>query len=344
MDVRSQFSPSGVFLNTASLGLPPARTIEVLGREADRWARGEAGPPDYDVFIDRARSTFAALVGVEESWVSIGSQVSPFIGLIAASVPDGGHVVSFEGEFTSVTFPFLAHARRGVTVDLVPLEAVADAIDDQCDWVAVSAVQSADGRIADLDAIVDAAARHGARVLVDMTQSCGWLPLDASRFDVTVTGAYKWLCCPRGTTFMTVRPGVVPDIIPLWANWYAGADVWTSIYGPPLRLADDARRFDMSPAWLNWAGTAASLDLVAEVGVAAIGAHDLALSMAASEALGIEASDSAILSIDVADIDDLGERLDRAGIAAAMRQGALRVSFHLYNTPDDVEALVAALR
>ena len=79
----------------------------------------------------------------------------------------------------------------------------------------------------------------------------------------------------------------------------------------------------MSPAWLNWVGTAASLELFCEIGVEAIHEHDLSLGRVASEAMGIESTDSAIVSLDVAHIHDLGARLDLAGIAAAMRQGAL---------------------
>jgi selenocysteine lyase/cysteine desulfurase len=55
----------------------------------------------------------------------------------------------------------------------------------------------------------------------------------------------------------------------------------------------------------------------------------------------LEPADSAIVSVDV---EDGVARLERAGIRAAARAGGLRVSFHLYNTPDDVEAALAALR
>ena len=85
-----------------------------------------------------------------------------------------------EGDFTSVLFPFLAQEPRGVTVELVPLERLAEALGPEHDLVAFSAVQSADGRIADLDAIAAAAAEHGARTFVDTTQAMGWLPLDCS--------------------------------------------------------------------------------------------------------------------------------------------------------------------
>ena len=57
--------------------------------------------------------------------------------------------------------------------------------------------------------------------------------------------------------------------------------------------------------------------------------------------MGLEPSDSAIVSVDV----DGAERrkLERAGIRAAVRAGGLRVSFHLYNTPSDVDAALDAL-
>ena len=84
---------------------------------------------------------------------------------------------------------------------------------------------------------------------------------------------------------------------PLYAGWYAGDDPWTSIYGPPLRLAEDARRLDISPAWLAWAGTVPALELLAEVGIAAIHRHDLALANALRERLGLPPGDSAIVTV-----------------------------------------------
>ena len=121
------------------------------------------------------------------------------------ALPDGARVLSAEGEFTSALWPFMAQG-RGVEVRAVPLAELAEALDAGTDAVAFSAVQSSDGRLADLDAIAAAAAEHGALTVVDATQACGWLPLDATRFDVVVCSAYKWLLSPRGSAFMTVRP------------------------------------------------------------------------------------------------------------------------------------------
>ena len=83
-------------------------------------------------------------------------------------------------------------------------------------------MQSSDGRLADLDAIAAAAAHHGARTLVDATQACGWLPLDAARFDHVVCAGYKWLLAPRGTAFFYARaPRRASALRPHLAGWYA---------------------------------------------------------------------------------------------------------------------------
>jgi selenocysteine lyase/cysteine desulfurase len=242
-----------------------------------------------------------------------------------------------------VFFPFLVHADRGVRVETVPLARLVDAIRPGVDVVAVSAVQSADGRIVPggLDALADTAARHGCLTFVDASQAVGWLPFAADRFDFVACAAYKWLMSPRGTAFGVIRPERLPMLRPLYANWFAGDDPWTSIYGPPLRLAKDARRLDISPAWLSWAGTVPALELLSEVGIDAIHRHDVALANALRARLGLPPGDTAIVAV-VA--DGALARLQAAGIKASVRAGAVRVSFHLHNTDADVNAVAEALK
>lgn len=231
-------------------------------------------------------------------------------------------------------------AHRGITVRTVPTAELADAIDETTDVVAFSAVQMATGEVADLAAIETAARNHGALTLVDATQACGWLPLDAKRFDIVVAAGYKWLLSPRGTAYMAVQPERLAEIIPTAAGWYAGPDVHTTYFGLPLRLAGDARRLDTSPAWHSWVGAAPALALIEKIGVAAIHAHDLRLANRFRAGLGIEAADSAIVFLDA---PDAAERLELAGISAAVRSGRLRTSWHLYNTDEDVDRTLAAL-
>jgi len=128
--------------------------------------------------------------------------VSITTGLVASCLPEGSRVLCAEEDFTSVLFPFLVDPRLDVTV--VPLDALLDQLGPAVDLVAVSAVQSADGRRLDLDLLAERADQAGARTYVDLTQAAGWLPVGAGRFDVTACSAYKWLCSPRGVGFMTV--------------------------------------------------------------------------------------------------------------------------------------------
>lgn len=224
----------------------------------------------------------------------------------------------------------------------MPLDRLVDAIRPDVNLVAVSAVQSADGRLVPggLDRLASVAAEHGCLTYVDATQAVGWLPFDAGRFDFVSCAAYKWLLSPRGTAFGVVRPERLGMLRPLNAGWYAGADRWTSIYGPPLRLATDARRLDISPAWLSWAGTVPALELLSEVGIAAIHRHDLGLANALRDRLSLARSDSAIVTVNV---EGGLEQLRAANIKASIRAGAVRLSFHLHNTESDVEAVARAL-
>ena len=114
----------------------------------------------------------------------------------------------------------------------------------------------------------------------------------------------------------------------------------SSYYGPPLRLAGSARRFDTSPAWFSWVGARRALELVEDIGIDSIHAHNVGLANEFRGSIGLETSNSAIVSIDVE--GDVG-RFERAGILAAWRAGNLRVSFHLYNDNSDVHALLDAL-
>jgi selenocysteine lyase/cysteine desulfurase len=278
---------------------------------------------------------------VEPSSVAVGATVSELVGLVAASLPAGTRVVAPDIDFASVLFPFLVRAERGeLDVRLVAPAALADAVDASTDMVAFSAVQMATGEVADLEAVREAAAAHGALTLLDATQAVGWLPVDATAFDVVVCHAYKWLMSPRGTAFMAVRPEVLERIVPLAAGWFAGEDVHGSYFGPPLRLASSARRLDTSPAWFSWVATQPALELVAAIGVEAIHAHDVGLANRFRAGLGLEPSNSAIVS---ADMPDARARLEAAGIVAAERGGQLRTSWHVYNTEADVDAALDAL-
>lgn len=334
------WEPAGTYLNTASYGLPPRSAWNALQEALGDWRGGRTSWEHWGEPGERARASFARIVGVPVEAVAIGANVSSFVGLVAALIPDGSRVLAPDVEFTSLLFPFLVQEQRGVSVRLVPPAELAEAIGPDVDVVAFSAVQMATGEVADLGAIADAAAEHGALTVVDATQAIGWLPFDATRFDVAVAHGYKWLMCPRGTALASIRAGLHAQVVPHAAGWYAGEDPLQTFFGPPLRLAESARRFDTSPAWFMWVATAPALAVVEELGIDAIHAHDVGLANRFRSGLGLPPHDSAIV---MSDAPGAAERLERAGIPAAVRGGRLRTSWHVYNTEADVERALEAL-
>ena len=340
---HDEFRTGTGYLAACTMGLLPARASRALAADLDRAASGQASMGDYDEVVRRGRSAFARLVHVDAGRVAIGSQVSAQASVIAAAAPDGAEVLCPIGDFSSIGAPFAQQAHRGVRVREVPLESLADTITDDTWLVAFSLVQSASGRVADVDAVLDAAARHGARTLADLTQSAGWLDFDASRADATLCHTYKWLCAPRGAALMTLSEGFQAELRPVQAGWYAGEEWRTSCYGAEIDLARDARRFDVSPAWQAWVGAAESLELFAALDLAAVRAHDVSLANELCAALGLPAAESAIVTWADPDGRDVKAMTD-AGLTASGRAGNARVAFHLWNDERDVARIADAVR
>ncbi|MDJ0340601.1 aminotransferase class V-fold PLP-dependent enzyme [Streptomyces sp. PH10-H1] len=352
-DAFSAIAPGTTYLNTASVGLPPTRTAEALRLAIDDWAAGRPSFPRYEAAVGAARASFARLLATSVERVAIGSTVSGIVGKIAVQLPPGSEVLVADGDFSSLVNPFAA--RKDLALRIAPLAELAGAVRPGTALVAVSAAQSADGRLADLPAIRAAAAAHGARTLIDASQAAGWLPLCADDFDYLVCGAFKWLLGPHGVSFLTVRPGAEDGLSPAFAGGYAGEDPWGECYGPITDLAASARQFDTSPAFLDFVATAESLALIEELGVDAIHAHDVALAArfrAGVSALGHTpiparpggggADGSAIVAVPALP-GVAADRLAGAGIQVSARAGNLRFSFHVYNSSADVDRALDVL-
>lgn len=338
-----EFAPAQTYLNTSRCGLLPRRTVAAVTALAEALAAGTAGGSGSFGAVDGARRAFARLVGTGEDRVAVGSSVAVHVGLIANSLPAGAEVLFVEGDFGSLITPFTV--RGDLKARFVPLEDLAGAVRPGTALVAFSSVQSADGRVADMAAVREAAAAHGARTLLDATQSAGWLPLDAGAYDYTVTGAFKFLMCPRGVSFLTVTEEAQESLVPIHAGWFAAEDL-DDPYGPAVRLAGSARRFDEPPAFLPYHGAEQSLALLEEIGVDAAHAHATALAARFRDGLvrlghHPVPGDSAVVAV-----PGLGTRhaeLAAAGVVVSARAGNLRAAFHLYNSAADVDRALDVL-
>ncbi|MFI9550308.1 aminotransferase class V-fold PLP-dependent enzyme [Nonomuraea endophytica] len=322
------------WLNTASYGLPPRQAYTELQSVLDQWRHGSSDWKPWDDSVGRARAAFARLVGAPAADITISSTASQINSTIATALPERARVLVPDIEFTSNVFPWAVAA----DVESVPLARLAEHITSATTAVAFSLIQSATGERAPLADIIAAARQHDTFVIADASQACGWLPITPDGIDALVCAAYKWLMAPRGAAFGYLSPRLRERMRPLAANWYSAPDPATAFYGMPLRVAGDARAFDLSPAWFCYVGAAPALELLTTLGVDAVGAHNLALANHVRAGLGLPPGDSPILSL-AAD----PARLAAAGITAATRAGRARLSFHAYNTLADAERALEAL-
>jgi selenocysteine lyase/cysteine desulfurase len=329
----AEFAPGSIYLDNPSIGVPPRHVVDAVSAALSGWGEARGRAPGFDEAVATARAAFADLAGVASPSVTIGSAVSGLVGLIAGALPPGQRVVAAEREFTSVTFPFAA---AGHDVVEVPLEALPEHAGG-ADVVAVSVVASADGALVDLAAL-RAAVGPDTLVVLDATQSLGWLPADLAWADAVTAAGYKWLLSPRGVAWMALSDRLSERLRPVQSGWYAGG--WGAVYGMPLRLHPDARRFDLSPAWLAHVGAAVALPWLASLDRDAVRAHDVGLANRVRAGLDLPPGESAILSLRR---DGAADRLAAAGITASVRDGAARLGFHLHNTDADADAVLEAL-
>ncbi|MCV7132196.1 aminotransferase class V-fold PLP-dependent enzyme [Mycobacterium hodleri] len=338
----AEFVGAAGFLNSSTYGLPPTFLLDGLHARIAQWQAGTMDVPSFDESVDRGRTAYADLVGVPVESVAMGGSVSALLGLVAAAVPDGATVATLGGEFTSTTFPFASQAGRGVTVTELPAdELIASAT--TYDVVTASLVQSASGEVLDVEGLRAAVAGTDTLTVLDVTQAVGWKALDLGWVDVTAAAVYKWLLAPRGTAWMSLSERASARMTPHLANWYAGEQPWSSIYGLPLRLAEDARRFDTSPAWFGVFGAGLTMPWLASLNRREVEAHCVGLATRLRAEYDLPPVDSAIVALPFADAAQAAGRLTAAGIRASIRAGAVRVGFHLYNTEDDLQALLDAL-
>jgi selenocysteine lyase/cysteine desulfurase len=220
-------------------------------------------------------------------------------------------------------------------------------------------VQFATGHRVDLDRLGAACRERGIYFVVDAIQGLGALTLDVARthVDILACGAQKWLLSPWGTGFVYVRPGLVRQLEPQAVGWMAtvASEDFGSLVDYNPAWLPDARRFEViTLPFQEFAGLNASLELLLELGPQAVAAHIARLTGRIVEWAGshrgvalVTSADplqrGGIVTVRPPDVERVVERLIRAKVSVAVREGGIRLAPHCYNTHSDVDTALSAI-
>ena len=208
----------------------------------------------------------------------------------------------------------------------------------------------------DVERVTRLAHERGALVLLDAYQTAGSVPIDVRQLDVDflAAGTLKYLLGSAGLGFLYCRRGLAERVWPTATGWFADRDIFAMDhrdYSP----ARSAARFQSGtpPIPSIYAGVA-GIELMQEIGVADTRAHVQELNSRLIEGLDeLKARvvtprrpkhRGALICVASTDTEELVAALRREGIVTSARDGNLRISAHCYNSLEDVEAVLAALR
>ncbi len=360
-----------VYMDAASVGLSHVRGAEVISDWQRALAeRGTVAFTEQDEVecLDNLNGAAARLFNATPEDIATASSETVLMSSLAwAVMPEAGsNIVSTETTHPSTIYPWMrvteytgaeirwARADSALSIDPDELE---DLIDVATSVVCLSHVEWGTGQVFDLKRYADAAHRHGAICVIDATQSAGQIPIDvqASGVDAVATSTYKWLCGPFGTGMMYVSPqlqALSPGII----GWRSHRDMW-DFQADRLEYADSAKRYEFGTMAYGTAfGATVSTNYLLDISIERIADHNHALSNRLIEGLSeldaelLGPDDPAQRSATVAarfpgkDSADFARTLKQANVIASLRRDFIRFSPHLYNSADDIEQALGAIK
>ena len=374
--VRARFAglETSTWLVSHSMGAPPVAAREALVRYHQQWADG--GPEGaWPAWLDEARAIadgLGAIIGAAPGSVSLAPNVSVLQSALASALDwraasgsaDRNEVVYEALQFPSLAYVWTAWERAGAkTVRVptddgrtIPTDRICSAITERTALVVLSHAYYQSGVLIDVAAIVARAREVGALVVLDAYQTTGTYPFDVVELDldVVVGGSHKWLCGGPGCGWIYVRPALRDRFEPLVTGWFAHRDPF-AFEPPPIAYATDQLRWATgTPTIPGYLAAKAGHDVIREVGVNAIRAHNVRLTTRLTEA-ALErgwrvstphdaARRTGWVGIDVPQGERMLFELVERRIFVDYRPGCgLRVSAHCYTTEDEIERFLTVM-
>jgi cysteine desulfurase/selenocysteine lyase len=352
------------YLNSASISLMPGPAVRKM-RQFEQVVSG-GGTVGFDEkaetdALEGARLEGARLLGARTGEVAVLSSATDGICSFALSLnlKKGANVVSTDADFPSVVYPWMRLRAPSVRLvrnrsGVISESELEHLVDRKTSVISISHVEYGTGQRFDLRWLSELAHSHGANLIVDATQSAGLVPIDVHRdgIDALVAGGYKGLLGPFGAAIFYLRRGLVDRLIPPFVGWRS-APVPYDLNSKKLGYAHDAKKFEYSTmSYSSAIGLAESMRYLRRVGYHKVTEH---VSGLARKFLELVKNDNALPSRTILTPEDekrrssivsvrfrgnsqlqVSDELIKRKVIVSRRFNAVRFSFHVYNTPQDL--------
>jgi len=362
--IRAQFPifQRKLYLNSCSQGALCRAVEEGLHDYIASWH--EQGSP-WETWVGKyeaARTQFAAFIGATAEEVAVIPYASAGINSIASALSFDRRkkVVMGEFEFPTMGHIWLAQQKRGAKIDFVsavgnsiPVENYQRAIDEDTIIVPVTGLCFMNGFRSPVAEVARLAHAKGALVMMDDYQDCGTRPVNVRKTDVDfyVAGTLKYLLGPPGLAFLYVRKELIESLQPTMSGWFAQENPF-AFDVKKLELSHSARRFEAgSPPVPNVYAAMKGIEFLLEVGLDNVAGQITSLSqalLAGARKLEIQSktpmnSVGPLIVLQCKDAAAVVAKLVANNVVCSSRHDGLRLSFHVYNTMEDVDTVLGVL-
>ena len=370
--------------NAASAQKPKAVLDAIQAAYAETYANVHRGvhllSTESTIAFEKARESCARFINAERPEEIIFTKggteaINLAASSLGAEIGEGDEIIVTEMEHHSNIVPWhFLRERNGAVlrwVDLAPhdsfdLEAFKSLLSSKTKLVAVTHMSNVLGTITPLAEIIRLAHEAGVKVLVDGCQGSVHEVVDVRALDCDFyVGTGHKLYGPTGIGFLYGKYAQLKRVRP----YQGGGEMIKEVTRDVVTYADPPHKFEAgTPPIVQAIGLGAALDYLSELDRAAIAEHETALLTHATEEFerlnrirlfGKAPGKGALVTFDIDGVHphDVATLLDRSGVAVRAgnhcaqplmhRLGisaSSRASFALYNTHEDVEALIRGVR
>ncbi len=359
-----------VYLISHSLGAMPGRTRDRLNEYADVWSTRsirawEEGWWEMPLSVG---NLIGRIIGAGDGEVTMHPNVSICQSIVASCFDWGGRRNKIVSE--GLNFPSNLYIHRQleslgaqvVTVPsedgiTIPLDQLLAAIDEDTLLVSVSHIIFKSAYIQDLRAITERAHKVGARVVADIYQSAGTVPVNVRDLgvDFATGGSVKWLCGGPGAGYLYVRRDLWSSLQPRVTGWMAHRNPFAFDSGP-IDFADDAYRFlQGTPNIPGLYAARSGYEIILEVGVEnirrkSVRQTSMLISLADKAGYRVNsprdpAQRGGTVTIDVPNGYEITQELLQRDFLVDYRPGAgIRIAPHFYTTDEEIERVIEEIQ